>query len=630
MCGIAGRINLNNKEVTLTDLKKMSVRIAHRGPDDEGFYISEDRKVGLVNRRLAIIDLSKKGHQPMSYKNRYIITFNGEIYNFQEERNRLQKHGYRFHSKTDTEVILALYDRYGPNCINHLRGMYAFVIYDKKKETIFGVRGRIGKKPFKYYYDQNYFIFASELKAILTQKEVAKNPDFLAIHHYLTFGYVPDPSTGFEGIRQLQPGHYLLLDIKNKKLVIKKYWQPDYREKLELSESEWCKKIMDEFTESTKLRMVADVPVGAFLSGGVDSSAVVATMARLSKKPINTFTIGFREKGHDESPYASEVAKLYKTNHHTIIAKPEHIEDLLPMLAFQFEEPFADSSAIVTYMVSKAAKEFVTVVLNGDGGDENFAGYDGRLLRFKRDVYLNNYLKYIRTLGIPLTSYLSKKNPKSIFSRANKFLKKSKDPLSERYVSYNSYFNENEKQNLYTNFYRNISKGLNSNYLTEDNFNNANTTNIYDQALNYDLVNWLPGSQLTKIDIASMAASLEARSPFLDQKLIELTCKIPFNLKFKGFTTPKYILKKALEDIVPKQNLYRKKMGFSIPLHNWFTGNLNKYARSKLLSRNTKTKLFLNQKVIRNMLSNHTEKNDNGLKLWALLTLELWFESYFG
>lgn len=631
MCGIAGKVYLNHGEIiTNKEMTEMAQKIAHRGPDNQGIYISKDKRIGLLNRRLAIIDLTPKGHQPMNFANRYWITFNGEIYNFKGERAILEKEGYKFDSNTDTEVILALYDKYKERCLERLRGMFAFAIYDSYKSTIFLARDRIGKKPLKYYWGGNVFIFASELKAILTQKEVRPSPDWYAIYHYLTYGYVPSPRTGFENIYKLEPGHCLLIDLKKRVLTKRRYWKPDFTQKLDLSEAEWCKKILEELEEATKIRMIADVPVGAFLSGGVDSSSVVATMANLSSKPIKTFTIGFKEAKNDERAYAERIVKLYHTDHTALVAKPESIEELLPKLVYFYEEPFADSGSIVTYMVCKLASKIVKVVLTGDGGDENFGGYDNRIWRLSRDIRLNNLLSFIRPLGIPITKNLAEFTQSHLLKRIEKFLEKSKLPLEYRYVTYNCYFTEEEKKELFQDEFAkfsNLSK-LNSYIIAKKKFRESNANDPRDQALYFDLVSWLPDSQMTKIDIASMSVSLETRSPFLDQKMVELACRIPFDLKVKR-AEYKYILKKAVEKIIPKENIYRKKMGFSIPLSKWFTGDLNNYARKILLSKKSFVHNFIEENHIKTMLSKHTPNADYGPKLWSLLTLELWYKNYF-
>lgn len=656
MCGIAGKIYWEKGGNSQKDLFLMAKKIAYRGPDDEGIYINEEKTVGLVNLRLAIQDLSPKGHMPMSFKDKYVITFNGEIYNFGQQRKYLERDGYKFRSHSDTEVILALYDKYGVKCLEHLRGMFAFAIYDRVHQTVFLARDRIGKKPLKYFMDSNVFIFASELKAILTQKDVTAAPDFLAIHHYLTYGYTPAPLTGFEGIQKLEPGHYMILDLTKNTVSKKKYWEPDFTAKLDLSEKEWCKRIVRELEDSTKIRMIADVPVGAFLSGGVDSSAVVAMMARNSKKAVKTFTIAFKEEEYNETEYAQNIADMYKTEHVVLEANPEDVE-LLPQLAYQYEEPFADASAVVTYMVSKLAREYVTVILNGDGGDENFAGYD-RYSRLKRDVIVDS-LWWAHPFMHFAAHHIESDNP--VLGKIDRFLEKAKLPLADRFVTYNSYFKNEDKEKLYSNYLTNVltsrHAGLdpvsasfagmgqrqiadqvrndeltNSYSIYRDKFNSSHALDACDQALYADLTTYLPDDLLTKVDIASMANSLEARSPLLDHQMIELACKIDFDLKVKGYgknTQYKYIFKKALEGIVPNENLYRPKKGFSIPLSKWFSGSLNKYAESVLLAKNAYTKKMFNQQEVKRMLKAHSEETDFGPQLWSLLTLELWFKAYF-
>ncbi|MCI0532711.1 asparagine synthase (glutamine-hydrolyzing), partial [bacterium] len=402
MCGITGKISLNSRTVNPADIEKMNGAIQHRGPDDGGIYLSPDQKTGLGHRRLSIIDLSPLGHQPMQYLNRYRIVFNGEIYNFREKRAKLEKEGYVFTSHSDTEIILALYDKHKEDCLEHLRGMFAFAIYDEVEKILFCARDRVGKKPFKYYLDDNVFMFASELKAILTQPEYIKEPDLNAIHHYLTLQYVPAPLTGFKSIKKLEPAHYLILNLKTKELKKERYWRLDYSHKLQLSEREWEKQILEKLEESVRLRMISDVPLGAFLSGGIDSSAVVAMMAQHSDKPIKTFSIGFKEQKYNELPYARLVAEKFKTNHTEFIVEPNALE-VLPFLVHHYEEPYADSSALATYYVSKLTREYVTVALNGDGGDENFAGYT-RYAAFQISNLLDRFDILNKAFGKPLTA----------------------------------------------------------------------------------------------------------------------------------------------------------------------------------------------------------------------------------
>lgn len=627
MCGIAGKVYLDKRTVTSSQLKLMSSKIAHRGPDDEGIFVSRERKVGLANRRLAIIDLSCAGHQPMTYKNRYTITFNGEIYNFQEEKRKLEKEGCQFISNSDTEVILALYDKYGVGCLKRLRGMFAFAIYDNQENTLFLARDRIGKKPLKYFYDGNVFIFASELKAILTQPEVKAVPNYEAIQSYLVYGYAPAPLTGFEGIKKLLPGHYMILNLKRKSLEIKCYWEPTFGQKLELSENIWCDKILGLLEESTRLRMISDVPIGAFLSGGVDSSGVVYAMSKLSKKPIDTFTITFEDKKWSEAKYARSIAALYKTNHHELLAKPESVE-ILPELAYQYEEPFADASSVITYMVSRLAKKYVTVILNGDGGDEIFAGYPNRYFRLKRDVDYALWIKSLRPAALLGLKAIAKITKGGFGRRPGNFFEKSKLPLFERFASYNQIFSFEEISQISNGPLEKLNVKQNPYSIVERCFRKFKGGDLKDAGLKFDLLYWLPDDLLAKVDIASMASSLEARSPLLDHNMIELADKIPFSLKVKNGES-KYILKKALARVVPKENLYRGKMGFGVPLHIWFSGKLNNYAERVLLSKKAKIKEFIKQEVIKNMLEGHSETSDFGPRLWALLSLELWFREFF-
>src|SRR3989344_4513837 len=591
MCGIAGKISFSPKDVSIQEIETMNDTIKHRGPDDGGAYISPDRKVGLGHRRLSIIDLSPLGHQPMRYRNRYEIVFNGEIYNFQERRAELEKEGYAFASHSDTEVILALYDKYGKGCLEHLRGMFSFAIYDEQEQAVFCARDRVGKKPFKYYADDNVFIFASELKAILIQPEYHREPDYLAIHHYLTLQYTPAPLTGFKGIKKLEPAHYLLVDIPRKKVTTHPYWQLDFSQKLSLSEEEWAQRIREKLNEAVRLRMIADVPLGAFLSGGVDSSAIVGLMSQ-HVPHVKTFSIGFKEEGYNELPYARQVAKRFKTDHTEFIVEPRAIE-LLPMLVHQYEEPYADSSALPTYIVSELTRQHVTVALTGDGGDENFAGYGRYSIQKFAHLYeklgpLNN------AVAVPVTRALSHAMQNTFFERAHRFAATLSHDYPHRYVNYVCYFTNEAKQNLYDAAMQQRFAGEDSYNVVASQFALARTADKVDQMLYADIKTILVDDFLTKWDIASMAVSLEVRSPFLDHEFMELVAKIPSRLKLKGSNNRKYILKKALADLLPPDILNRSKRGFQAPIDPWFKGELNAYARHILLSPKTQSRGLFN------------------------------------
>jgi len=624
MCGIVGKLNFNkNKQISEKNIKEMAQALSHRGPDDQGIYVEQN--LGLGHTRLSVIDLSSAGHQPMSDNEKKIwIVYNGEIYNFLELRRDLEKQGAIFKSKTDTEVIIYLYKKYGIDCLKYLRGMFAFAIWDEEKRQLFLVRDRIGKKPLKYYLDSNCFIFASELKAILRNPEVEKKPDFEAVHHYLTYQYVPCPLTGFLGIKKLPPAHYMIVK-ENGESKIERYWKLDYSEKWDLSEKEWEEKILKKLEECVKLRLISDVPLGAFLSGGIDSSAIVALMSQILTEPLKTFSIGFKETDYDETFYARIVAKKFKTEHHEFFVKPDAIE-ILPQLAYQYEEPYADSSAIPTWYLSEMTRKYVTVALNGDGGDENFAGY----LRYniykslyyyhKIPVFLRKiFIKELGKLAAKIIFYNSPRQEKAI-----RFLERLEEKPEKRYLQTICYFNEEQKQilwraNLYNESYK----------ILKEKFDQSQVKDILDRVLFADINSYLPDDLLVKADIASMAHSLEIRSPLLDHQFLELTAKIPSNLKLRGQKN-KYIFKNALKNILPKEILNRKKMGFGVPLEHWFRKELKDYVKEILLSQKAIERGLFNKNYIEKLIADHqTGRANYANHLWALLTLEHWFRQYF-
>lgn len=628
MCGIVGKVSLTEKSVSIEELQNMNDAIQHRGPDDTGIYISSDKKVGFGHQRLAVIDLSPLGHQPMRYQDRYTLTYNGEIYNYQEKREMLIQKGYSFVSQSDTEVILALYAEYGKDCVQHLRGMFALAIYDEQEQILFCARDRIGKKPFKYYHDGHVFLFGSELKAILTQPEYPKEIDYEAIHHYLTLQYVPAPLTGFKGIKKLEAAHTLTLNIKTGNLTKERYWQLDYRTKWHFSQSEWKKKILSKLDEAVRLRMISDVPIGAFLSGGVDSSAIVALMSKHSQNPVKTFSIGFKEESHNELPYAKKVAETFKTDHTEFIVEPATLE-ILPELVKQFEEPFADSSALPTYLVSKLTREHVTVALNGDGGDENFSGY-GRYSVLQFSIWYEKFLFLHKIVVAPLVRFFHTCFPSPFLARVYKFSEGMFLPYQQRYLDYLSYFTNSMKTELYSPFFRKKIAEIKSEDIVSSRFPDTQSANKTEQAVGADFLTYLPDDLQVKVDLASMRVALETRSPFLDHEFLELTAKIPFALKLKGLNNKKYILKEALRGLVPDEVMFRPKMGFGIPIHTWFRTDLKKYAQDMLLSERALKRNLFTKEVIERLLSQHVEgKQDYGYQIWALVTLELWFQCYF-
>ena len=625
MCGIAGKISFG-ADVTQAELKAMGNAIAHRGPDDEGQYVAPNRKIGLTHRRLAIVDLSRQGHQPMRYMGRYVISFNGEIYNFQAEKSALEKKGYTFSSHTDTEVILALYHEYGAACLHHLRGMFAFAIYDELKNTLFCANDRLGKKPFKYFHNNSIFLFASELKAILTQAEYSLEPDRLAIHHYLTYQYVPAPLTGFRDMQKLPPATYMVVDCATGKVERKKYWELRYQPDTSLTEKEWEERILTSLTEATQQRLIADVPIGAFLSGGIDSSAIVGLMGSLRSQAVKTFSIGWQESSHNELAWAKKVATLFQTEHTEFIVKPTAV-DILPELAKAYEEPYADTSALPTYYLSKLTREHVTVALTGDGGDENFSGYS-RYSLHKLNLWLDAYAPWLNPV-FAQTGALTSHLPHPFFDKLTRLTSKMDEPYDKRYAQYVSFFSNQDKKELYTDAFAAQLLSHNSVEILQAAFARYKNQDKIAAAVAADIATYLPGALLPKVDIASMQVALEARSPFLDHKFMELTAQIPTNLKIRGLTNRKYILKKALRNILPQEILHRPKQGFGVPLNRWFKEDLQTYLSSILLSREAQSRNLFKPEAIKKLIYLNGHGRDRSSQLWTLLTLELWHRAYF-
>ena len=629
MCGICGIYNFNKDEkINENDLTKMNKVLSHRGPDDSGVFL--DGNIGLGQSRLSIIDLSASGHQPMFYDdNNLVITFNGEVYNFQDERDKLIKEGYKFKSKTDTEVILALYKKHGKNCLKYLRGMFAFVIWDRKNKTLFCARDRFGKKPFKYYFDNKNFIFASELKAILDLKKIKREIDWEAIDDYLTLQYVPHPKTGFKNIFKLPQAHYL--EIKNGEIKIEKYWDLDYNNKLDLTEQEWCERLESKLEESVKLRMISDVPLGAFLSGGVDSSAIVAMMSKYTSK-VKTFSVGFKEKKYDESDYAEIIAKKYNTDHHKLVIGPKDFNtDFVEKLVYQYEEPYADPSQMPTFILAEFTKKYVTVALNGDGGDENFGGYD------KYEKHL--IAKYLQILPLKnqfaeLANFIDQNIYSSfLLYKANLFFKTLNQKTWQRHLNYTHYFDTYIKNDFYTDDFKNIlkEKKHSSFDFFEKIADNKDSFEYLDQIFYLDFSSYVPDDVMAKVDIATMANSLESRSPLLDHEFVELVAQIPSNLKIRKMGQErKYIFKKMLEKYLPNEILYRKKKGFGLPVDEWFKNDLKSYIRDNILDNNSLSRKIMKADKLKELLSDHcNNKRDNSKKLWALMILNLWHQKFF-
>ncbi len=598
----------------------------HRGPDDGGILCAGP--VGLAHRRLSIIDLSPAGHQPMGNEDGSIwIVFNGEIYNFQELRPDLLQRGHRFRSQTDTEVILHLYEAHGVECLSRLRGMFAFAIWDGPNRQLFLARDRLGKKPLYYQVDAEALRFASEAKAILQDPAVAVRPDPAGISQYLTYGYVPGAGSAFQGLRRLPPAHYLL--CRDGRVEVERYWRLRRDRKAVQSEAAWCEEIRARLEEAVRLRLVSDVPLGAFLSGGIDSSAVVAMMSRIGKGPVKTFSIGFAEPEYDELTHARRVAERFSTEHHELVVRPDAAA-ILPKLAWHYDEPFGDSSAVPTYAVAQITREHVTVALNGDAGDENFGGYDRYLASclaasFDRWPGAGVLQQAIRT-GLHLWPRRGRRT--GILQRGRRFLEGLAEPPERRYARWFCHFHGERKTDLCTPEFRRAAGEADDLEVLLAAYRESDAPDFGDAILGVDSALYLPDDLLVKVDIASMAHSLEARSPFLDHEFMEFAATIPFDLKVRG-RTKKYILKQALRGLLPGSILDRPKMGFGVPIDHWLRHDLRELAHDTLLGPRAASRGYFHQEAVARLLDEHVRGKANWqYLLWTLLMLELWHRTH--
>lgn len=614
MCGITGKIYFDRKHnVEIDELKGMTDSIIHRGPDDEGHYI--DGNVGLGFRRLSIIDL-KLGHQPLSNIDKSLwITFNGEIYNYKGLKFDLIKKGYRFRTSTDTEVIVNLYAEYGSECVKYLRGMFAFVIWDNRKKQLFGVRDRFGIKPFYYYIDNEKFVWGSEIKAINASYGIKRRLDICALDSYFAYGYITGNRSIYNSIKKLEPAHYFILKpFESSYINIQRYWNINFEPDYSKTEQGWEELIREILLESINMRLMSDVPLGAFLSGGIDSSAVVANMSKSSTQPVKTFSIGFKEEKYNELQYAKLVAKKYKTEHHEMIVEPESIE-LLPKLVKAYDEPFADSSAIPTYYVSKFAREYVTVVLSGDGGDELFAGYDAFAKMMK--IYSNPLNNNLFNWG---SKIVNKIIPDYLFGKGiTYYYSKRKKDIAAYFCMWKNY----EREKIYNKDFLNRRElfRAENNHINLINNSNGDRLSKFQELW---MRNYLVDDILTKVDKASMMNSLETRVPLLDHKFAELSFRIPSTLKLKK-QNKKYIFKKAIEKDLPAKILSHKKHGFAIPLRVWFKDDLKDYIFSALSNKKSKTFDYLDYDKVQTIINNHQKGLRNySDKIWSLLFFDEW------
>jgi len=565
MCGICGIVSTDRSAVIdPLVIRRMRDSLAHRGPDDKGVYLGPG--VGLRHRRLSIIDLRPEGRQPMANEDGSVqIVFNGEIYNFAEHHEWLIGRGHRFRSRTDTEVIIHLYEELGVGCLERLRGMFAFAIWDERKQLLFLARDRLGKKPLYYYCDSKQLLFASEAKAILSCPHLSCEPDPAAINYYISFGYIPGACSAFKHILKLPPAHYLVFDRGG--IRLDRYWRLHYLPKVQLNEYDAHIELIERMTEATKIRMRSDVPLGAFLSGGIDSSSIVALMAKISNQQVKTFSIGFDEPKYNETAFAREVAQQLGTEHHELVIRPD-ARAVLEKLVWHYDEPFADSSALPVYYLSQLTREHVTVALTGDAGDENFMGYDRQAYamlthQLHSSSVLRAMLRHASKSALQLVPAKSRVASKLKTLRA--MLELSPPLWNTKALMC---FDDGEKGELYSRDFVDAVEGSSAEDFALKIYCDSDAEDAVDLVLNFDINFYLPYDLLVKTDIASMAVGLEVRSPMVDHDFVEFVARLPARLKTSWLTT-KPLLKKALRGILPPTVLYRRKQGFSVPLDRW-------------------------------------------------------------
>jgi asparagine synthase (glutamine-hydrolysing) len=624
MCGIAGIVYHNQERaVDPADLQRMCHSLIHRGPDDEGFHI--DRNAGIGMRRLKVIDLAT-GHQPISNEDgRLWIVFNGEIYNYPVLRKELEERGHRFSTHTDTETILHAYEEYGEDCVTRLNGMFAFAIWDRHQRKLFLSRDRLGVKPLYYALDKSGFVFGSELKALLECREISREMDLEALDRFLTFEYIPAPLSIFKSIKKLLPGHSLV--YQNGKISIHRYWDLRYN-KVDKSEDELATSLYSLLRDSVRIRLLSDVPLGAFLSGGIDSSTIVCIMSEIMDRPVQTFSIGFEEPTYNELSYARAVAKHFGTEHHEETIRPD-IVGLVERLVRHLDEPLADVSIFPTYLVSQLARRNVTVVLSGDGGDELFAGYDWYVAD-KAERFYRQLPSFIRNRMIP--SLVDRIPPsaqkKGAANKAKRFVEGALLPQALQHFRWNVFLTEDRKALLYSRTLKELLKDIDTyapflSYLSL--FKEVDP--LWQQEYG-DIKTFMVDDILAKVDRMSMANSLEARTPFLDYRVVEFAMQLPSSFKMRGFQT-KYLLKKAMRGKLPPQILHRKKEGFSIPIKNWLRQELRPMMEEVLSEERIRAEGLFNPAYVRKLKTEHLDGVANhSHQLWPLMVFQIWRSIY--
>jgi asparagine synthase (glutamine-hydrolysing) len=622
MCGIAGIVGASRSDrIEEAAVRRMCNAIVHRGPDDEGILARQNTGLGM--RRLSIIDLSG-GHQPIFNEDGTAwIVFNGEIYNFPELRPDLQAKGHRFSTHTDTETIIHLYEEMGSDCVQKLRGMFAFALWDEKRQKLLIARDRLGKKPLHYALRRGRLYFASEIKSILAVAPELAEVNRAALLQYMYLGYVPDPATAFRGIHKLPPGH--LLEFERGEVRIRKYWDlPHYATHQPASEEECLEELESRLAEAVRIRLISDVPLGAMLSGGTDSSTVVALMARASSKPVKTFAIGFKQADFDESQYARIVAEKFATDHHELILEPD-VVGTIEKLTGSLEEPFADSSMLPTYFISCLARQHVTVALSGDGGDELFAGYERYGIQQKRE----RFAAIPQTLSRLYRQHVFPLMPKGMRGRQLSY--NLSLPWRERYADEMCFIPafEREMPLLTPEFRATIAESGDPQDILLRYFEQAPATDPLSQTLYVDTKTYLVEDILTKVDRMSMLTSLEVRVPLLDHEFVEWVTALPPEWKMRG-GQQKYILRKLAERVgVPKEVLYRRKQGFALPLVHWMRNEMRELIMTVLLEPRTLQRGYFDAAGVRRLLDEHfSGRRDRSSAIWRLLIFELWHRNF--
>ena len=643
MCGIAGIFHRDGRPVDLELLARMTRTLVHRGPDEEGYYRNQcapldcerlgapvytsegQGNVGLGHRRLSIIDLAS-GQQPLSNEDGTVwVSFNGEIYNFESLHDELETKGHRFRTRCDTETIVHAYEEWGDQCVERFRGMFAFAVWDERRRRLYLARDRVGKKPLYYLLDPRRFFFASELKAILEAPDVPREIDLTSLSDYLSLLYVPSPKSILTAVRKLPPAHYAVVTADGFRIA--RYWDLPFQPVSDEPEEHLIEDLLSSLEEATRLRMISEVPLGAFLSGGVDSSAVVAAMAKISNEPVITNSISFSVAAYNEAHYAERVARLYNTDHHEFHVTPEAVP-VIEKLSWHYDEPFADSSAVPTYYVSKMARERVTVSLSGDGGDENFAGYR-RYYFDMRENFVRDLIP--RAMGRALFGLLGRLYPKADYLpqvfRGKAFISNiARDPVHAYFFSVSAFQEEAKGQALRADVGSSLD-GYQTLDLFRDYYSQAPAADHLSRIQYLDVRTYLCEDILTKVDRASMAVSLEVRCPLLDHLFMERVARIPWHSKLAG-RDGKHILKRALKQYLPDEILYRRKMGFGVPISEWLRGGVREYAEDLVL-RGGGSRAFFATDYLEKIWQEHQRGVRNwATELWIVMIFNLWHRRF--